>query len=172
MLNIMMKSGGCLLMMMGICLKCLFWRAFRLGFLGNVLNKRENFRRAFDGFDYKKIACYGDEKVEELKNDSGIIRNRLKICACIENAKVFMEIQREFGSFNDYIWHFTGGEQVVNLDDNFKTTSKLSDEVSKDLQKRGMRFVGSTIIYSYLQAIGVIDDHELNCDFRKRKNHM
>ena len=137
-----------------------------------VLNKRENFRRAFDGFDYKKIACYGDEKVEELKNDSGIIRNRLKICACIENAKVFMEIQREFGSFNDYIWHFTGGEQVVNLDDNFKTTSKLSDEVSKDLQKRGMRFVGSTIIYSYLQAIGVIDDHELNCDFRKRKNHM
>ena len=93
-----------------------------------VLNKRENFRRAFDGFDYKKIACYGDEKVEKLKNDSGIIRNRLKICASIENAK--------------------------------------------DLLMRGMRFVGSTIIYSYLQAIGVIDDHELNCDFRKRKNHM
>lgn len=130
-----------------------------------ILNKRENFRKAFDGFDYTKIAKYTDKKIEELRQNSGIVRNRLKINATINNAKIFMEIQKEFGSFSNYIWSFTDGKVVKNIDDNFKTTSPLSDEISKDLIKRKMKFVGSTIIYSYLQAIGMINDHEINCDW-------
>lgn len=128
-----------------------------------ILNKREAFRRAFDGFDYRKIASYTDEKAAGLASDRAIVRNRRKIAATIGNAKVFMDIQKEFGSFSDYIWHFTGGRQIVNRDGVFRATSELSDTVSKDLQRRGMRFVGSTIIYSYLQAVGVIDDHEPGC---------
>ena len=128
-----------------------------------VLNKRSSFRKAFDNFDYKKIAKYSKEKEEELQNNHNIIRNKLKIKASINNAKVFIEIQKEYGSFSNYIWHFTNNKIIKNKDDNLKTTSPLSDEISKDLKKRGMKFVGSTIIYSYLQAIGVINDHELNC---------
>ena len=128
-----------------------------------ILNKREFFRLSFDNFDYQLIANYNEEKINELMNNKDIIRNKLKIKAAINNAKVFINIQKEYGSFSNYIWHFTNGSIIKNQDDNFKASSKLSDEVSADLKKRGMKFVGSTIIYSYLQAIGVINDHELNC---------
>ena len=132
-----------------------------------ILNKREGFKKAFDNFDYKKIASYDDKKVKQLLNNSDIIRNKLKIESAIKNAKVFIEIKKEYKSFSNYIWSFTNKKVIINKDDNFHTTSKLSDKISKDLKKRGMKFVGSTIIYSYLQAIGIINDHELNCDFRK-----
>lgn len=130
-----------------------------------ILNKREAFKKAFDNFNYKKISEYNEKKIEKLCNNSYIIRNKLKIKATINNAKIFIEIQKEFGSFSNYIWSFTDNKIIKNIDNNFRTTSGLSDKVSKDLQKRGMKFVGSTIIYSYLQAIGVINDHELECDF-------
>ena len=130
-----------------------------------VLNKRKYFREAFDKFDYIKISKYDSKKINELLSNQNIIRNKLKINAAITNAKVFIDIQKEFGSFDKYIWSFTKGKVIKNMDDNLKTTSKLSDEISNDLKRRGMKFVGSTIIYSYLQAIGIIDDHELNCDF-------
>ena len=131
-----------------------------------ILNKRKDFKKAFDNFDYKKVSKYDDKKVNELLNNEKIIRNKLKINAAITNAKVFMDIQKEYKTFSNYIWSFTNNKIVINKDDNFKTTSPLSDEVSKDLKKRGMKFVGSTIIYSYLQAIGIINDHELKCDFK------
>lgn len=135
-----------------------------------ILNKRENFRQAFDNFDYKKIANYDENKITELLNNSGIIRNKLKINAAIKNAKVFMEIQNEFNSFSNYIWSFTNNQVIKNTDDKLKTRSELSDKISKDLIKRGMKFVGTTIIYSYLQATGIINDHELDCDFYNSKN--
>lgn len=125
-----------------------------------VLNKREAFIEAFDNFDLDKICHYDDEKLEELKNNPGIIRNRLKIAAAVKNAKAFKNIINEFGSFNNYIWGFTNNKIVYEYD---KTTSQLSDTISKDLIKRGMSFVGSTIIYSYLQAIGIINSHEPGC---------
>jgi len=131
-----------------------------------ILNKREAFRNSFDNFDYEKISNYDDKKVNELLNNKDIIRNRLKINAAINNAKVFINIRKEYNTFSNYIWHFTDNKIVLNIDDNFKTTSKLSDEISYDLKMRGMKFVGSTIIYSYLQAIGIINDHELGCDYR------
>ena len=133
-----------------------------------ILNKRENFKKAFDNFDYKKIANYDENKINELMTNSGIIRNKLKIKAAINNAKIFMEIQKEFNSFSNYIWSFTNNKIIKNINDDFKTTSELSDRVSKDLINRGMKFVGSTIIYSYLQAIGVINDHETTCAFYKK----
>ena len=135
-----------------------------------ILNKKENFKKAFDNFDYKKVSKYDNKKIIELMNNSGIIRNSLKIKSAINNAKIFLNIQKEYDSFSNYIWSFTNGNIIINKDDNFKTTSDLSDKVSKDLKKRGMTFVGSTIIYSYLQAIGIINDHELNCDFRGEIN--
>lgn len=128
-----------------------------------VLNKREEFRKAFDGFDYRKIAQYTEEKISELVSNKNIIRNRLKIKAAISNAAVFIDVQKEYGSFSEYIWHFTDGRQIVNDSGDARTASPLSDEISADLKKRGMKFVGSTIIYSYLQAVGVIDDHEPRC---------
>lgn len=130
-----------------------------------VLNKREAFRREFDGFDYKKIAAYNEDKLKELACCKDIIRNKLKINAAVNNAKIFMSIQNEWGSFSEYIWHFTNGKQIINRDGIIRATSDLSDAVSSDLKKRGMKFAGSTIIYSYLQAIGIIDDHEADCDF-------
>lgn len=135
-----------------------------------VLNKREDFRAAFDGFDPRTVSEYGEDKLAELAEDPKIIRNRRKIAAAVENAKAFLAIQAEFGSFANYIWGFTDGEVIHNTDDVFRATSPLSDAVSADLKRRGMKFVGSTIIYSYLQACGVIDDHELGCDlhFSKR----
>ncbi|MCH5166658.1 MAG: DNA-3-methyladenine glycosylase I [Erysipelotrichales bacterium] len=129
-----------------------------------VLNKREYFKEAFDNFDYKIISKYDEEKIEELMNNKNIIRNSLKIKAAINNAKIFMDIQEKFDSFDKYIWSFTNGEAVVGNGTN--TTSVLSDKISADLVKRGMKFVGSTIIYSYLQAIGIINDHEDTCRFK------
>ncbi|MGN1370029.1 MAG: DNA-3-methyladenine glycosylase I [Aristaeellaceae bacterium] len=126
-----------------------------------ILNKREAFRQAFDRFDWDKIAAYGENKVCELLQDPGIIRNRLKIRAAIRNAAIFREIRGECGSFDAYLTRFTGGRILVEHD---KTTSDLSDRISRDLHRRGMRFVGSTIIYAYLQAIGAINSHEPDCD--------
>lgn len=127
-----------------------------------VLNKREAFRAAFDDFDINKVICYGEEKREALMQNPGIIRNRLKIKAAVMNSVIFRDIQREFGSFSNYIWSFTG-HQVVREEYTERTTSPLSDTISKDLKRRGMTFVGSTIIYSYLQAIGVINGHSGDC---------
>lgn len=131
-----------------------------------ILNKRESFREAFDDFDYNKIINYDDIKVEELLNNSGIIRHRLKIASTITNAKIFMNIQEEFGTFSNYIWGFTNNKVILNEDDSIKVSSEISDKISKDLKKRGMKFVGTKTIYSYLQAIGIVNDHEINCDFR------
>ena len=127
-----------------------------------VLNKREAFRKAFDDFDVKKVSMYDEAKKQELKENAGIIRNRLKINAAVTNAQVFINIQEEFGSFDKYIWAFTSGK-TIKEQWNIRTTSQLSDEISKDLKKRGMKFVGSTIIYSYLQAIGIINGHTKDC---------
>ena len=125
-----------------------------------ILNKREMFHKAFDGFDPEIVRCYNEEKILSLMNDSGIIRNRRKIEAAVLNARVFLEIQREWGSFDAYIWHFTGGKTIYEID---YTSSPLSDSISADLKKRGMRFVGTTIIYSYLQAIGILCSHDQDC---------
>ncbi|MCR4880512.1 MAG: DNA-3-methyladenine glycosylase I [bacterium] len=128
-----------------------------------VLKKREAFRKAFDNFDVRKVANYDDKKVGELLSNQGIIRSRGKIEAAINNAKIFINIQDEFGSFSKYIWKFTDGKIIKNKTDKFEVSTPLSDMVSKDLKKRGMKYVGTVIIYSYLQAIGVIDDHETTC---------
>lgn len=125
-----------------------------------VLNKREAFRRAFDGFDWQKVAAYDAETCAALAQDAAIIRNRRKIAAAVENARVFGVIRREFGSFDAYLWHWTGGKTLREWD---KTTSPLSDAISADLRRRGMKFVGSTIVYAYLQAVGVIWSHEPGC---------
>lgn len=131
-----------------------------------VLNKREAFRTAFDHFDADKIACYGEEKIQQLMNNPAIIRNRLKIKASITNAIVFKQIQAEYDSFDAYIWGYTNGETIIE-EYTVRTTSPLSDRISKDLKKRGMKFVGSTIIYSYLQAIGILNAHGKECDWYK-----
>ena len=131
-----------------------------------VLNKRDAFRKAFDSFDAEKIADYDDNKIAELQNNKDIIRNKLKIRSAVNNAKIFLEIQKEYGSFREYLKVFTGEQQIIEVD---KTTSPLSDALSADLVKRGMKFVGSTIIYSYLQAIGVISSHEEECFMCKGK---
>ena len=125
-----------------------------------VLNKREDFRKAFDNFDIDKICCYNNEKVQELLENQKIIRNRLNINATINNSKIFKQIQNEYGTFHNYLKVFTNDKIIYEID---KTTNRLSDELSKDLKKRGMKFVGSTIIYSYLQAIGIIYSHDKEC---------
>lgn len=125
-----------------------------------VLNKRENFRKAFDNFDLEKVSAYGESYVQELLQNPGIIRNQRKIRAAVTNAKIFQEIQKEFGSFSKYLWGFTDGKIIYETG---FTHSDLSDRVSKDLKKRGMKFVGTTIIYSYLQAVGVIYSHDEEC---------
>ncbi len=126
-----------------------------------ILNKRENFRNAFDNFDWNKIVNYDEDKMNELMQDKGIIRNRRKIEATINNTKIFMNIQKEYGSFSDFIWQFTN-KKVLCLDISI-THNELSDNISKILKKKGMKFVGTIIIYSYLQAIGVINSHEDTC---------
>ncbi len=131
-----------------------------------ILMKRESFRRAFDNFDIDKICNYEEGKIGELLKDSSIIRNRRKIEASIVNARVFREIQKEWGTFSNYIWHFTNGEVIYEVD---KTCSELSDHIAKDMKKRGMKFIGTTIIYSYLQAIGVIYSHDIECFLYKEK---
>ncbi len=132
-----------------------------------ILRKREAFREAFDNFSVEKVASYKEEKLEELMQNQGLIRNRKKMEAAIKNAKIFMEIQTEFGSFSNYLWSFTDGQIIVNQDDDFPVKTPLSDNLSKDLKKRGMGFVGSVTIYSYLQAVGVVNDHELSCFCRE-----
>jgi DNA-3-methyladenine glycosylase I len=131
-----------------------------------ILKKRENFRAAFDHFNYKKIANYEQAKIDELLQDQGIIRNKLKINAAVSNAKAFIKIQEEFGSFSSYIWAFVDNTPIKNSVVNYKIAppnTPLSDRISKDLKKRGFKFVGSTVIYAYMQAVGMVNDHENNC---------
>jgi len=136
-----------------------------------VLRKRENFRDAFDNFDYRIIAEYEDDKIAELMNNAGIIRNGAKIRAAVTNASAFMEVQKEFGSFSKYIWDFVDGKPIVNPMPTLSgvpSTTPLSDRISKDLKKRGFKFVGSTVVYAHMQATGMVDDH-LDACFRKSK---
>ena len=136
-----------------------------------ILRKRENFQKAFDNFDYNKIANYSDEKQAELKLDAGIIRNTLKIKAAKTNSIAFMEVQKEFGTFSKYLWDFVDGKPIQN---NFKLLSEmpantpLSDKISKDLKSRGFKFVGSTIVYAHMQAMGMVNDHTIDC-FRHKE---
>ena len=125
-----------------------------------VLNKRDAFRGAFDGFDLEKVCAYDEDKLETLRNNPAIIRNRLKIQAAVTNARVFREIQQECGGFSEYLWHWTDGKVIYETG---RTSSELSDSISKDLKKRGMKFVGTTVIYAYLQAVGVIYSHGQEC---------
>ena len=131
-----------------------------------ILAKRENFRAAFDYFDYQKIAQYSEEKVEELIQNTGIIRNRLKILATINNAQKFMEVQKEFGSFSKYIWGFVNHEPIINRPKTLKevpATTEISDALAKDLKKRGFKFMGSTVVYAHMQATGMVNDHVEDC---------
>ena len=131
-----------------------------------ILRKREHFRQAFDGFDYRQIAGYGPEKQQALLADPGIVRNRLKIGSSITNAQAFLRVQEEFGSFSAYIWGFTGGQPVQNQVEDYKrapATTPLSDQISRDLKKRGFKFVGSTVVYAFMQATGLVNDHETKC---------
>lgn len=131
-----------------------------------VLRKRENFRKAFDGFDYKKIAKYSEEKIQSLLEDAGIIRNKLKVRATVSNAQAFMKIQKEFGSFSDYIWAFTEGKVVKNawiVEADCPAKTPLAEKISKDLKKRGFKFVGPTVIYAQMQATGMVNDHRVDC---------
>ncbi len=131
-----------------------------------IINKRKNFEKAFDKFDYKKIAKYGKRDYNRLINDAGIIRNKSKVMAAIRNAKLFMEVQEEFGTFDKYIWQFVNHKPIINkvrTKKDFKATSIESDAMSKDLRKRGFNFVGSTICYAFMQAAGMVNDHFINC---------
>lgn len=131
-----------------------------------ILNKRENYRRAFDGFNVVKIARYDRGKVRDLLRNPGIVRNRLKIDSTISNAKAFLAVQKEFGSFDRYIWQFVGGKPKVNSlrsSRHLPATSVESDAMSKDLKRRGFRFVGSTICYAFMQAVGMVNDHARDC---------
>jgi DNA-3-methyladenine glycosylase I len=131
-----------------------------------ILNKRENYRKAFDQFDAEKIAKYGAKKTAALLADTGIVRNRLKIAASIQNAKAFLEVRREFGSFDHYLWSFVGGKPIVNRRRSMKevpTRTLESDALSRDLLKRGFKFVGTTICYAFMQATGMVNDHLVTC---------
>ena len=131
-----------------------------------ILNKRENFSIAFDQFDYKKIAIYSESKVASLLNDKGIIRNKLKIRSTIINAQLFIAIQNDYGSFSKYIWSFVAHKPIIN---NFQSkqdvpaTTGLSDQISRALKKKGFKFVGSTVVYAFMQAIGMVNDHTMDC---------
>ncbi len=135
-----------------------------------ILKKRENFRKAFDQFDVKKVAAYNDKKLHILIEDTGIIRNQLKIKSAVSNAQAFIKIQEEFGSFSKYIWAFVDGKPIDNKPQTLKdvpATTPLSDALSKDLKKRGFKFVGSTVIYAHMQATGMVNDHVVDCFTRK-----
>jgi DNA-3-methyladenine glycosylase I len=136
-----------------------------------ILNKRENYRRAFDHFDARKVARYDSRKIQKLLADPGIVRNRLKVAAAVQNAKAFLAVQKEFGSFDKYIWQFVGGKPIRNHRKSIKeipARTPESDAMSKDLLKRGFKFVGSTICYAFMQAVGMVNDHTTDC-FRYRK---
>ncbi|WP_439132100.1 DNA-3-methyladenine glycosylase I [Polaribacter sp.] len=131
-----------------------------------ILNKSENFRKAFDNFDYQKIAKYSESKFNELMQDEGIIRNKLKIRSAITNAQLFMEIQKEFGSFSAFIWRYVKDKPIVNTfhkKEDVPATTAISDKLSKDLKKRGFKFTGSTIMYAFMQAVGMLNDHTTDC---------
>ena len=131
-----------------------------------ILNKRQNYRKAFDNFDAAKIAKYDNADIRRLVSNPGIVRNRLKIEATIQNAKEFLKIQKEFGSFDSYIWKFVNRKQIMNKTGSLseiKSTSKESDAMSKDLRKRGFKFVGPTICYAFMQAVGMVNDHQIDC---------
>ncbi len=131
-----------------------------------ILRKRENFKKAFDNFDYKKVAKYDENKMQELMLDAGIIRNQLKIRAAVSNAVAFMEVQKEFGTFSKYIWGFVDHKPIVNTLrglSQIQATTPISDALSKDLKKRGFKFVGSTVVYAHMQATGMVDDHIDSC---------
>ena len=131
-----------------------------------ILKKRENFRLALDNFDYKKIAEYSEDKVQELLQDAGIIRNKLKVQSAVFNAQAFIKVQEEFGSFSKYMWEFTDRKPIINYPKTLKdvpATTTLSDTISKDLKKRGFKFVGSTVIYAHMQATGMVNDHLEDC---------
>ncbi len=131
-----------------------------------ILRKRENFRQAFDNFDYHKISQYGEAKMDELLANSGIIRNRLKIQAAVSNAQAFQKVQQEFGSFSNYFWGFTNHQPIINHFATFTelpATTPLSDTISRDMKKRGFKFVGSTVIYAHMQACGMVNDHITTC---------
>jgi DNA-3-methyladenine glycosylase I len=136
-----------------------------------ILRKRENFRKAFDKFDFNKVANYGQRKIDSLLQDSGIIRNKLKIKSAVTNAKAFIGVRKEFGSFNKYIWGFTGGKPIQNEFESLEeipAKTELSNLISKDLRKRGFKFVGSTIVYAHMQATGMVNDHIKSC-FRHKE---
>ena len=131
-----------------------------------ILAKRENFKKAFANFDYKKVAKFNEEKIQELLQDAGIIRNQLKIRAAVTNAIAFMEVQKEFGSFSNYIWKFVDGKPIINKPKTLKdvpASTPLSDAISKDLKKRGFKFVGTTVVYAHMQATGMVNDHVVDC---------
>ena len=135
-----------------------------------VLAKRENFRKAFDNFDLIKIANYSEDKMAKLAEDAGIIRNKLKIKATVTNAQAFIKVREEFGSFSKYIWGFVDGKPIDNLPktlNKVKATTPISDALSKDLKKRGFKFVGSTVVYAHMQATGMVNDHVMDCWTRK-----
>ena len=135
-----------------------------------VLAKRENFRKAFDNFDWNKIANYSEDKMAELAENAGIIRNKLKIKATVSNAQAFLKVQEEFGSFSKYIWGFVDGKPIDNQPKTLrdvKATTEISDKLSKDLKKRGFKFVGSTVMYAHMQATGMVNDHVMECFTRK-----
>lgn len=147
----------------GVLYELLILESFQAGLSWEcVLNKREAFRQAFDGFDAQKVAAYDEDKIDALMQDPGIIRNRRKLFAAVKNSRVFLEIRKEHGSFDAYLWGFTGGKTVCE-EYTLRTTSPLSDAISADLKRRGMTFVGSTIIYSYLQAVGILNGHGKEC---------
>jgi len=140
-----------------------------------ILNKREGFREAFDDFDYKKIATYDQKKLDQLMIDDRIVKNKLKIKASVTNALAFIKIQKEFGSFSEYFWRFTDRNIIDNKPENLKdipAKTDLSDKISIDLKKKGFKFVGSTIVYAYMQAVGMVNDHVINCSFRNKLNNI
>jgi DNA-3-methyladenine glycosylase I len=150
----------------------LLLESFQAGLSWNtILRKRENFRRAFDGFDFNKIALYGQPKIDELLQDAGIVRNRLKILAAIGNAQAFLKIRKEFGTFDRYIWGFVGYRQIDSRLESFEqmpARTPLSDEIAADLKKRGFKFMGSTVVYAHMQAAGMVNDHLISC-FRHKE---
>jgi DNA-3-methyladenine glycosylase I len=145
----------------------LLLEGFQAGLSWNtILNKRDNFRKAFDNFNFNKVVCYNKRKINSLMKDAGIIRNKLKIESAVTNAKAFIEVRKQFGTFNKYIWGFVNDKPIINnhrkLSD-LPSSTKLSDLISSDLKKRGFKFVGTTIIYAHMQATGMVNDHTTNC---------
>ena len=151
----------------GVLFEFLVLETFQAGLSWiTILRKRENFRLAFDQFNYQQIATYSQNKIDALLADTGIVRNKLKIHATVSNAQAFIKVQKEFGSFSNYIWGFVSGQPIMNQWKHYKDApakTPLSDTISKDLKKRGFKFVGSTVVYALMQAIGMVNDHEIDC---------